>query len=373
MKTTWFRYCSALLIFLCVAPSFAQDRSAPSREVRGLAELREEPRTKMMQSTDVFFRDLKVNPDRSANDLGWDCLAATALLKQGNEGVRKNVVSIADQMKNAVVRSASTSKPIGWPASIDDKRCPNGGYDAFGDNTCNTPETTYAFQSGLGIACLAKASTALRDPALLQIAKDVFSHWQSQTLQKNLCDKCIYFATSDSANDDERYVRNMNVFMAYAAAVLGAETHEAGPKKIAALAMQSDIVERKGNNRGYLGKLDPQWHLKASEADRIENHSAAIAVLSLEIGKLLGSQSITAHGRTVWRDWATCDNDRCRKAGCQYWAGNAGECQATHTAAHCAFRSGNDVADAQCTQYLRSTKRVSSFGIWSSLLGNAPP
>jgi hypothetical protein len=373
MKTPWFRCCSALLLSLFVAPSLAQDRSPQPREVRGLGEFRVEPRTKMTQSTDVFFRDLKVNPDRSANDLGWDCLAATALLKQGNDGVRKYVVSIANQMKNAVVRSPSTSKPIGWPASIDDKRCPNGGYDAFGDNTCNAPDTTYASQTGLGIACLAKASTALHEPALMEIAKHVFSHWQSQTLQKNVCNNCIYFATSDNANDDDRYVRNMNVFMAYAAAVLGSETHDPGPKKMAALAVQSDIVERKGNNRGYLGKLDPQWHLKASEADRIENHSAAIAVLSLEIGKLLGSQTITDHGRTVWRDWATCDNDRCSKADCKYWAGNAGQCQATHTAAHCAFRAGNDMADAQCTRYLNSTKRVSSFGIWSSLLGNAPP
>jgi len=370
MKFISLRWCSAILIFICIAgTAYAQGLPPLQRDARGLSDLTDEPRHKALQSIDAFFRDRKPIPDRSANDLGWDCLAATALLDQGNDGVSANVQSIADQLAANVILSKKDSKPIGWGASIQDQRCPEGGYDAFGDGTCNSKDTTYAFQTGLGIACLAKASVALNDPKLLGIAKNVLDHWQTYILSKALCDGCIYFAPSDNQNDNGRYVRNMNVFMALGAATLGQATHNKAFIKIASQAMQSEIAERNSGNRGYLGKLDPQWLIKASESDRIENHSAAVAVLSLEIGRLLDSDEITSHGLAVWRDWATCDNERCRKANCKYWAGNADQCQATHTAAHCAFRFGSPLASTQCQRYLKETKRVPSFGIWAVLLG----
>lgn len=62
------------------------------------------------------------------------------------------------------------------------------------------------------------------------------------------------------------------------------------------------------------------------------------------------------------------NNDRCRKAGCKYWAGDAEQCQATGTAAHCAFRRDDPLAASQCNQYLSHVSRVPGYGIWATYL-----
>jgi hypothetical protein len=313
-------------------------------------------------SIDKSLGSTGVKSDRSANDLGWDCLAAVALAEQGDARGKARARIIAGELMRDVVKSAD-GKPLGWTADIKDKRCPQGGYDAFGDGTCNPPGTVYAFQTGLAVACLASASKLLDDRALLGTAKAVFASWQPYLIPAAPCPDCAYFAMSNSPNDAGRYVRNMSVFMALAGASLDA-AGDADAGSLTRRLMASELAETARGNKGYLGFMDPGWKKNpALEADRIENHAAAVAVVSMRVGELLDSSDYRQHGLRVWREWATCNNDRCKAATCSYWAADPARCQATHTAAHCAFRSADPLARERCTQYLEKIPAIGSFGL----------
>jgi len=312
-------------------------------------------------SLDKSLGSTGVRAGRSANELGWDCLAAVALAKQGDARGKTRARIIADQLMRDVVTS-SDGKPLGWTATINDKRCPQGGYDAFGDGSCNPPNTVYAFQTGLATACLASASKLLDDPALLSTAKAVFAAWRPYLIPATPCPDCAYFAMSNDRNDAGRYVRNMSLFMALAGASLGAAGDvQAG--QLARRLMASDIAETAHGNKGYLGYMDPAFKKNPGlESDRIENHAAAVAVVSAWIGDLLDSPEYREHGLRILREWATCDNDRCRTGTCNYWAGDPARCQATHTAAYCAFRSVDPMARQRCNEYLERIPAIGSFG-----------
>ncbi len=318
-----------------------------------------------------FLAPSKVE-DRSANNLGWDCLAAVALVRAGDVRAKDRVEAIAQALAAQAVVDSATKRVQGWRATLASAQCKNGGFDAFGDGTCNAPDTTYAFQTGLAIACLAQASDALRRPEWLRLAGEAMDHWRERRLPGGVCEGCVYFATSDSAYDAARYVRNMNMFMAFGAASLGAVRGDRELMDLAAKAARSDVAERTDGNRGYLGRLDPQWKARATERDRIEDHSAAVALLALDMGRTLpAGQSFVEHGTTVWGDWAGCDNDRCRTAGCGYWAGDARTCQGTFTATHCAFRRADPRAAEQCRVYLEKVARLPSFALWALMVGGA--
>ncbi len=64
-----------------------------------------------------------------------------------------------------------------------------------------------------------------------------------------------------------------------------------------------------------------------------------------------------------------CDNKRCQVADCKVWGGDPLRCQATLTAAHCAFRSVDPRARAKCEEYLTRVKILPTFGIWSVVAG----
>ena len=315
----------------------------------------------------MLFRSVA---SRSANDLAWDCLGVASALNEGVEVAGPRLKGIADEMAGRVVKDRQ-GQPKGWAASIQDSHCPGGGYDAFNDGTCNDASTVYAFQSGLGMACLAIASEALKEPRYLDTAKQVLRYWERQTLQPP-CGECVYFATSDNPNDRGRYVRNMNVFVGFGALFVGTVGRDAQALKTGRAALQSDVVERRGGNRGYLGKQDPAFAKKpAQEANRIENHSAAVAVMALEGARLTGSDELHRHALQVWRDWAKCDDSRCIKADCKYWAGDANLCQATTTASHCAFRQLEPDARQQCTTLLSKADRIGGYGLYSYFLGRS--
>jgi hypothetical protein len=372
-----------LPMHLAVAQDAAEQRPATSRGVP----------TDSQQSVDSsiqrFLGAKKANATRSANDLGWDCQAAAALAERGAPGAIDKLSGIADQMLRSAVFSPTTGKAIGWTSSIAHPQClastasVTAGDDDAEDGKPGKPEkrgggkaaarcgggqTTYAFQTGLGIACLARASTILKRPEFADAAKSAFAYWDKQRLPNPPCKDCIYYATSDSDTDETSYVRNMNVFMAFGAAALAQAVNDSKAAESARQAMRSEMWETSHGNRGYLSKLDPRWAAKPGESDRIENHSASVALLSEQIGQMLHSEEIRKHGLQVWRDWANCDNDRCRKAGCKYWAGDAGQCQATSTAAHCAFRKEDPLAASQCKEYLSRVPALPNYGIWASTL-----
>lgn len=308
----------------------------------------------------------KSRPARSASGLAWECLATIQLAGLGYEGSLERLASIADDMLLLAVKSRGTEKTIGWSSAAKNRACGFSEKNSRVPSACEGTDIVYAFQSGLGMACLVPASIILQRSDLMNEAKDVMSYWRLR-IKKAPCDDCVYFAMSDSPTDEDRYVRNMNLFLAFGASELGVTAKLGELLVMAKKAVRSDIWERENGNRGYFGKLDPLWTSRPGEAERIENHSAFVAVLLTTMAKKLSDQAFDRHALTVWRDWATCDNQRCQTAGCTYWAGDPSECQATATAAHCAFRFRDNTAKSKCTEYLSRVGNVNAYGIWAIL------
>lgn len=324
-----------------------------------------------VQAGILSFLRAPVPPDRSVQNLGWDCMAAAALLESGQEDARPRLRALAAAIVALAVRDPQTRQARGWAAPLNSPQCAAGGFDAFGDGSCNRPDTVYGFQSGLAIACLAQSGRLADDAEALRIAGEAMASWRSLQLPAaSLCERCTYFATSDHANDTGRYVRNMSLFVAFGAAALARSTKDSDLAELAQRAWRADAEERRLGNRGYLGSLDAQWRSRPSERDRIEDHSAAVAIVVEQLGRWLGSAQAQDHAKVVWQDWATCDNERCRTAGCGYWAGDAARCQGTFTAVHCAFRQGDPGAASQCLTYLDKSPRVTPMAIWALVLGD---
>lgn len=362
----------ALAAMFWVNCTLAADETPAKAEdfhLTAISDLPGPSQSKVMASVKGVVNNARSMENRDAGDLGWDCLAVAALLEAGDKQAATKLRATAQLLADTAVGSKDAIKGWRYEGKSRDS-CPNGGLDAFGDGTCNAPDTVYSFQTGLGIACLAKAGALLGNKGFLTMAGQALSYWQQYTLAAVPCTGCAYYLYSDDPNDSGRYVRNVNVFMAYGAAVLGAAAGDPAATQLASRAMRSELDERRAGNEGYLGRLDPQWKSKQADASQnIENHAAAMAVLSDQIGVLLASKEIRDHALGVWEKWATCDNKRCRAATCKFWGGDASKCQATLTAAHCAFRKKSLLAGSQCSEYLSRASSLPSFGIWSVIVG----
>lgn len=328
-----------------------------------------EQTAKFANSAKAFLR-AEAKIDRSSNDLGWDCQASARFVELGYDGAKERLAGIADRLLADAVHSKRDGRTIGWAASgATDAVCvaPSGKATQLAQASCEGSRTIYAFQSGLGIACLAKAGALLQRKDLIVAATEAMNHWNRLRMPKVPCPDCVHFATSDSGNDDMRYIRNMNLFIAFGAAELGGATGSDEWKNVARQAAKTDAWERANGNHGYLGKLDPLWTTRPGENERIENHSASVALLLASMGRTLGDAAVGQAGLEVWHDWASCNNKRCEKATCTYWAGDARICQATATAAHCAFRLQAPEAKLQCATYLDNVPSFGSYAMWSVL------
>ncbi len=347
--------------------------SAAATLAETIADLPPAAQAKVQASVRAFVAT-RPDPDRSANNLGWDCLAAARLVELGVAGSRERLDAVAGELLADAVRRRGADQPIGWSTIAERQTAcvPARAGTRPARPACEGDATVYAFQSGLGVACLARAGALLPRAAYLEAGRGVMAYWLRLQQPDAPCKDCIFFAASDSAADGERYIRNMNLFVAFGAAELGRATNDPALLQAARQALRSDVVEREAGNKGYLGRLDPLWRTRPGEADRIENHSASMALLLADMGRAVGWRDAQRQAEAVYADWARCDNERCRNAGCPYWAGDARRCQGTATAAHCAFRRLDDRARAQCETFVDRVPRLRGYALWSLLTAPAP-
>jgi hypothetical protein len=372
MRTSYFRGLAVGVWFLAIA-LFGAMAAHAGTVPESITDLPAFARDKINTSISAFVKG-KSRADRSANNLGWDCQTAVRLVELGVDGARERLSDIADKLQNDATRSTRSGKAIGWSwvAERTAACVPAMAGKLATSGRCEGSATVYAFQSGLGLACMARAGTLLQRPDFIQTAKEVLAYWDNLRQPEAGCVECVFFSTSDSAGDEARYIRNMNLFMAWGASEVGRATDDDHARNLAKRAMRADLVERVTGNKGYLSQLDPIWRTRPAENERIENHSASVALVLKAMHRSTGETAADEHALTVYRDWAGCDNKRCQTAGCTYWAGDAKQCQATATAAHCAFRTGDQVARAQCETYLDRVKSVGSYALWSVLAPAKP-
>lgn len=305
----------------------------------------------------TFLADLRPQPTRSANALGYDCLAATALARAGVAGGKTRALrSVADLLASAMKRPDGA---LAWRATsnpVQEAKCGLGAWESFG--VCNGPDTAYGFQSGLAVACLAETASLTHDDNLLETAKRSLHYWDELRGAVPGCTGCLYYWESDVPAARHRYVRNLSLFLGFAAATVGRAAGDAALAATARAVARSDIWEERSGNHGYLGRLDPLWQ-RPGEADRIENHTAAVAMLLDAIGRDAGMPAARAAGLAVWRAFATCDNQPCRVNGCDYWAADPLRCDRWSTYSHCAFRKRSRLANRLCREALARAKSLS--------------
>jgi hypothetical protein len=334
---------------------------------QAFSDLPETTRASVQAYARRFLADLRPQLKRSANELGYDCLAAVALERAGvTGGTARALRSVADLQASAMLRRGGA---LAWRATSNaaqEAKCGPGGWESFG--VCNGPDTAYGFQSGLAIACLSETGALTHDDSLLALAKRSFHYWDLFRGPVPGCSGCLYYWESDKPAAKNRYVRNLSLFLGFAAASVALRT---GDKELASVAhevVKSDIWEESKGNHGYLGRLDP-LSKRPGEAERIENHAAAVSLLLEGIGRAVDMPGARAAGLAVWKEWATCSNKQCLANNCSYWGADPSRCAVTVTPTHCAFRARDKLADTMCLAALDNAKSLSPFAILAVIMG----
>ena len=124
----------------------------------------------VVQESKTFIKTPVVET-RSANDLGWACMAASSLVSNSLIGSREKLELLTDRLSGMVVRD-SAGNPLGWTGGKSSSVVCN----SLNNSECrNQVGEVYGFQTGIAIACLAKAGKILQNKKYLSIAKEVMS------------------------------------------------------------------------------------------------------------------------------------------------------------------------------------------------------
>jgi hypothetical protein len=301
--------------------------------------------------------------------LGYACLAAAALYDDGDREAAATVKASADRLLGMAGRDRRGLR--GWRYQGSGQCAGPGTFDAFGDKTCNPPETAYSFQTGVATACLARASLVTHDPSYARAARQVLLRWSS--LAAHPCAGCVNFPYSDSPNDRGRSVRNTNVFMGMGAAWTYAALGGADIRALAVGVAATEARESARGNHGYLGVDDPSYRKNpAHESRRMENHYVAVAKGLLDIGVVAHDPRARALARAAARDWFECRGGDCGKLACASWSGGEERCdQAVQAMTPCFFRADPRFA-AACARAIARAHRFSAFHVWAVADGRSP-
>jgi hypothetical protein len=315
-------------------------------------------------------RGEKAMAGRSANSLAIECLTAAELYARGDKAVESSLRQSATALAEQAIDGGK--KPAWGREDAEERslKCPAGGFDHFGDGTCDPAGTAYAFQSGLATACVVRAGKLLGDARLKDFGQRALDFWKPKSSLPRECNGCRYFWASDVQADSHRFVRNTSQFIALPFAI--AEGGSGRTPSIVDESLKAEAWERSKGNRGYLSALDPQWKAKATEADRIENHAAAVGVLLRGVAFETGSAQAADLALWNYETWARCGNERCVKTGCKYWAGNPQQCAVTATYAHCAFRNVSGEAREKCLALLQRNEGLNLNALLWVMVGDTP-
>lgn len=289
----------------------------------------------------IARRDIASIRDHAA--LAQSCLALAATEERLATGMYRAALA---KFADALVREKDLNGDgrVGWGVPVDRERhkdCPDDGMlDAFGDGSCNPPNTEYAFQTGLAVMCLARAYLSTGEASFRQVAVEALDSSWSVGTTPAACQKCFYYWYSYHQNDRNRYVRNTNALMGAAAAWVWKATGIEKYRKRALSVAVAEHRELTANNMGYFGIDDPKYRDDpARESQRIENHVPWVAKSLHDIGMLLKNDQIIEDGLRIQDSWQFCENQGTCKKGCEVWAAAPKYCTKSVTLSPCFFKS----------------------------------
>lgn len=299
-----------------------------------------------------------------------DCLAGLALHTQGVTLALGRAKAAGDMLLLSMTTDSTGHS--GWPYRQDDtqdtaKCAQAGSLDAFGDGTCNPPETPYMIQTGYAIACLAQLNIATGDTNYLKLAKSVVSDSWSLGTALPECNECFYYWYSYHPNDLNRYVRNTNLIMGEAVAWMYAATGENAYRDRALAIARAENYEIKAGNFGYFGINDMKYRANPkAEAQHIENHIPIHVKALKDISNLLGDTHAFDDSKTMLDAFLNCNNNRyCRPDNCRSWAAPL-SCKATATIAPCILADRSEHYQLLCENVKKALSRLNAFQIFLS-------
>ncbi|MBL8394665.1 MAG: hypothetical protein JNK99_07945 [Candidatus Accumulibacter sp.] len=305
--------------------------------------------------------------DADALAVAYDCLASLARYSRGSKALLGRAKADGDELLS--MATVDGNKRTGWPyiqrTTEESKKCGQAGaLDAFGDGTCNPPETPYMLQTGYAVACLAQLNIATGDVRYLQVARKALSDSWSLGSAVTGCQDCFYYWYSYHANDLNRFVRNPNVAMGLGLAWMFAATGEAIYRERALAIAKAEHHEIQAGNAGYFGIDDPKYKANPKfEAQRIENHVPHQVKGLKDISKLTGNAQALGDAKSEMDSFLYCRNDRCRPGNCKAWAAPP-SCQATATIAPCILADQGDPYQSLCEVVLKELPRLNAFQIF---------
>lgn len=305
--------------------------------------------------------------DADALGVAYDCLAALARSSRGDKALLIRAKASGDELLTKVTLDGN--KRTGWPylqkMTEESRKCGQAGaLDAFGDATCNPPETPYMLQTGYAVTCLAQLSIVTGEDKYIQAARKAVSDSWSLGSTVTGCKDCFYYWYSYHANDLNRYVRNTNVVMGLGLAWMFAATGETVYRDRALAIARAEHHEILSGNAGYFGVDDPKYRANPKfEAQRIENHVPHQAKGLKDISKLTGNVQALNDAKSEMNSFLNCRNDRCRPDNCKAWAAPPA-CRATATIAPCILADQGDPYRSQCQAVLKELSRLNAFQIF---------
>lgn len=357
---------AALFLLLAISPAFAFIGRGEVTEIG--SDLSEAHRAQIQRDLAIHAR-APIRSDRtSANALSWDCLFSAELLRRGEDRFAPYL-----EARAAMLISQATPQDngaIAWSRGAQEGGtglCANGGFDSFSDGTCDAPGTPYAFQSGMALSCLGRAAEVLKNRDLLASAQAGLSYWAKRTATPPGCHGCTYFWASGNPKDNNRLIRNTNIYLALAVA---AGASDPQTRSLVTTAVAAEAFEKNNGNRGYFSVLDPQVERRPAEKERTENHMAGLATALLAIHHLSRDPLALELAKWNYSNWAHCNNQDCRTRPCSYWAADPDRCQASYTFAHCAFRKYDSNARANCERLISTGRGLSSTALLFIMTGD---
>lgn len=311
------------------------------------------------------------------NPLGsaQDCLAAMSLYGQTHD---KAILLIAERAAEDLMqlRSVDVDGRTGWPytsrATAKSAKCGiPGSLDAFGDGTCNPPETPYMLETGYAIACLAQLGISTGKHEYIDIAvKATKDSWKIGAQPKG-CSGCFYYWYSYHDNDRGRFVRNSNLTMALGLAWLYVATQDNSYRDRASSIAQAESFELAKRNFGYFGSADPKFTSNpAFESQRIENHIPHQVKALKDLSIILGRSDLLRDASTLLSAYMDCRNERCRPDNCRDWGAPA-SCKGTMTIAPCILSDVDSRFSRQCELARAAVGKLNSFQTLSTTpMGN---
>lgn len=350
MVLTQWRRCGLLLIMtalVSMAMPVAGDERSPPRFVQ------------------VPGLDAAPEPNNSL----WfaqDCLGSMALYRSGSQLALARAQADADQL--LALRSADSMGRRGWPyvqaLTAAAKKCGiPGALDAFGDGTCNPPETPYMIDTGYAVACLAQVAAVTAERRYLLSAIEAVSDSWELGVTGATCPGSFDYWYSYHPNDFGRFVRNVNAIMGVGLTWLYDATGDVKYRNRALAIARTEHCEISAGNYGYFGIADRRYGSDPKlESRRIENHIPhQVKFLQLVAAKF-NEPAAQSDAKALLEAFLTCTEPHCRPNNCAAWAVPA-ECRASQNIAPC-MDTDDDRWRSACAAARTRFPRLNGFQIY---------